>query len=64
MAKPLAGKRAFEAMGRRARSHGTSILIGRAARNAWPQWARSAWTAGWINQAGRRAQDGQKSEGA
>jgi hypothetical protein len=62
MAKPLAGKRAFEAMGRRARSLGTSILIGRAARNSWPQWARSAWSAGWINQAGRHAQNEQKSK--
>lgn len=51
MGKPLAGRRAFEAMGRRARSQGLSIATGRSIRTTWPDWARSAWAAGWIMQA-------------
>ena len=50
MKKPLAGKRYFEATGRRAASQGKPILHDRIARQAWPMWARAAWTRGWIMQ--------------
>ena len=47
MSKPLAGKRAFEAMGRRAQSLGLPSIHGRAQRQQWPLWARTAFAAGW-----------------
>lgn len=53
MAKTIAGKRAFEAMGRRAYSFGLPISYARSMRINWPEWARREWAAGWISQ-GRR----------
>lgn len=50
MRKPLAGKRLFEAMGRRASTQGLPIDYERAMRGIWPGWARSAWARGWIMQ--------------
>lgn len=50
MTKPLAGKRLFEAMGRRDQSLGRPMLYRRGERVWWPKWARSAWARGWINQ--------------
>ena len=55
MAKPLAGKRWFEALGRRAKSKGEPILTGRIERSKWPMWARSAYTCGWLDQGTVRA---------
>jgi hypothetical protein len=50
MSKPLAGKRAFEAMGRRASSAGLPLIHKRMERIGWPMWARSAYARGWIQQ--------------
>lgn len=50
MGKPLAGKRAFEAMGRSAKSRNLPLNHQRQMRLAWPKWARQAWAAGWIMQ--------------
>lgn len=50
MAKPLAGRKAFEAMGRSARSRGLSMSALRSMRQDWPLWARQAYAAGWIVQ--------------
>lgn len=50
MKKPLAGKRFFEAMGRRAASQEMPFIHDRLAKQAWPVWARSAWARGWIMQ--------------
>ncbi|WP_228877628.1 hypothetical protein [Paraburkholderia saeva] len=49
-AKAITGKRAFEAMGRRAASAGLPLLQGRMERLGWPMWARSAYARGWIQQ--------------
>ncbi|WP_369055008.1 hypothetical protein, partial [Burkholderia gladioli] len=54
MAKPLAGKRAFEAMGRRASSMGLPLNHKRMEKRGWPMWARSAWARGWIQQPSSR----------
>ncbi|MBB5444607.1 MULTISPECIES: hypothetical protein [unclassified Paraburkholderia] len=54
--KPLAGKRAFEAMGRRAASMGMPLLHKRLERLGWPMWARSAYARGWIQQPSKRQQ--------
>lgn len=54
MAKPLAGKRAFEAMGRRASSMGLPLNHKRMEQRGWPMWARSAWARGWIQQPSSR----------
>lgn len=50
MAKPLAGRAAFEAMGRRAKSTGMPMTYQRSMRIEWPRWAREAWAHGWIMQ--------------
>jgi hypothetical protein len=50
MGKPLAGKKAFEAMGRRACSIGLPLNAYRSHRISWPTWAREAWARGWIVQ--------------
>jgi len=65
MTKPLAGKRAFEAMGRSARDRGLGISQGRASSLEWPQWARRAWAAGWIMQCPMRTtqEAGKAAEG-
>lgn len=49
MAKRLAGKRWFEAMGRRARSQGKAMWLGQD-REQWPLWAKHAYMAGYIDQ--------------
>lgn len=48
MTKPLAGKRYFEALGRRHESLGLPYL--RAATLGWPLWARRAYCRGRIYQ--------------
>lgn len=53
MKKPLAGKRYFEAMGRRAASQKMPIHYDRIARQQWPMWARQAWARGWLDQSTR-----------
>lgn len=53
-AKPLAGKRWFEALGRRAFSQGLPINYERSQRNYWPMWARCAWARGWMQQGNGR----------
>jgi len=55
MSKPLAGKRAFEAMGRRAQSMGLPLIYKRLERTGWPLWARAAWARGWIHNYSKRA---------
>ncbi|WP_186202337.1 hypothetical protein [Burkholderia gladioli] len=50
MAKPLAGKRAFEAMGRRAATLRQPLNHHRMERLGWPVWARTAFTRGWMLQ--------------
>ncbi|TDV39575.1 hypothetical protein C7405_101694 [Paraburkholderia caballeronis] len=50
MGKPLSGKRAFEAMGRRASATGLPLLLKRMERLGWPRWAREAYARGWIQQ--------------
>lgn len=54
MSKPLAGKRAFEAMGRSACSRGLGINYQRSMRVNWPLWARQAWAAGYIMQGNKK----------
>lgn len=54
MAKKLAGKRWFDAMGRRARSQGKPMWLGQD-RQQWPLWARAAYTCGWLDQEVRSA---------
>lgn len=49
MAKRLAGKRWFDAMGRRARSQGKAMWLGQN-REQWPLWAKHAYMAGYIDQ--------------
>lgn len=51
MSKPPAGRRAFEAMGRRAYSLGLPISHDRRSKLCWAEYARRAWAAGWIMQA-------------
>lgn len=50
MTKPLAGWRAFEAMGRSACSRELGMNYQRSMRVNWPKWARQAWAAGYIMQ--------------
>lgn len=50
MKKPLAGRKAFEAMGQRARSTGMPLSFGRRMRQLWPDWAQTAWARGWLLQ--------------
>lgn len=50
MAKPLAGKRWFEAQGRRASDQGKSLLGGMKTRQAWPKFARAAYSRGYLIQ--------------
>jgi len=45
--RPLAGKRVFEAMGRRAQSLGYATVRPYAA-DAWPEWASDAYTRGYL----------------
>lgn len=54
--KTLAGKLAFEARGRRARSLKLNRdLMRESLKNAqWPDWAKAAWRRGWKNQGGTR----------
>jgi hypothetical protein len=54
MAKPLAGKRLFEAWGRSAASRGLPLIYKRLERQPWPVWARSAWARGWVMQPSAR----------
>lgn len=58
MAKPLAGNRWFEAMGRRASSKGLAAMHGRQDRQRWPIWARQAYAAGWLRQQHTRLEQG------
>ncbi|MBO1856840.1 hypothetical protein J4G52_25200 [Burkholderia cenocepacia] len=48
MKKQLAGRRAFEAMGRRAQSQGIRCGTIQAIGRNWPNWAREAWIAGYV----------------
>lgn len=48
MKKPLAGRRAFEARGRRAQSQGIPCLSIHAIGRDWPHWAREAWISGHV----------------
>lgn len=48
MKKPLAGRRAFEAMGRRMRSQGIPCVMVHAIGRSWPGWARDAWITGYV----------------
>lgn len=48
MKKPLAGRQAFEAMGRRAQSQGSRCGAIHAIGRNWPYWAREAWIAGYV----------------
>lgn len=57
MAKKLAGKRWFEALGRRERSQGLAGWVG-GYRREWPAWARRAYLAGWYDQGLTRAARG------
>lgn len=50
MTKPLAGWRAFEAMGRSACSRGLGINYQRSMRAKLPMWARTAWVNGYLDQ--------------
>lgn len=56
MAKPLAGRRAFEAMGRSAAARRLPLRFGYGARRGWPEWARIAYIGGWLDQAVPRHQ--------
>lgn len=51
MSKPLAGKRWFEALGRRHESTGISYLSQRAAMWGWPLWAKRAYCRGRLDEA-------------
>lgn len=64
MAKKLAGKRWFEALGRRAKSQGKPMLSERMERSKWPMWARRAYTCGWLDQGTVRATQAAKQGGA
>lgn len=62
MAKKLAGKRWFEALGRRAASKGLPSIHGRSARQKWPMWARQAYARGWLVQGFRSAKAAMRGE--
>jgi hypothetical protein len=49
MTKRLAGKRWFEALGRRERSKGLPGWTG-GYRHEWPNWAKWAYHDGWYDQ--------------
>lgn len=49
MAKPLAGRRAFEAKGRRACSLGSKFVI-KNLPHTWPLWAKVAFMYGYVYQ--------------
>ena len=55
MTKPLAGKRYFEALGRRHESLGYPYLAQRGAMWGWPLWAKRAYCLGRIQQAENHA---------
>ena len=55
MKKPLAGRRAFEAMGRRAQSQGIPCVLIHAIGRGWPHWAREAWATGYVRNASFKA---------
>lgn len=59
--KPLAGKRWFEALGRRASSRGEAMFLGQE-RQLWPLWARHAYTDGWLFQEISKAAQAQKEK--
>lgn len=50
MRKPLAGRRAFEAMGRSAASRGEHPNHSYRQRRVWLEWAVCAWARGWLVQ--------------
>jgi hypothetical protein len=50
MSRPPAGRAAFEAMGRSAKSRGWPMTYQRQMRVNWPRWAREAWSRGYIQQ--------------
>lgn len=60
--KPLAGKRWFEALGRRAFSIGEALSATRLKRKKWPEWAQRAYVVGWFKQGSVRAQQGDKQQ--
>lgn len=49
MAKKLTGKRWFYAAGARAASKNKPLWLGEA-RQGWPQWAKDAYSDGWLDQ--------------
>lgn len=48
MRKPLAGRRAFKAMGHSDAARNIPLRQTRAARHALPDWAYNAYSAGWL----------------
>lgn len=57
MKRPPAGRRAFEALGRRHESIGMPYQTFRRHTLSWPLWARRAYCAGRINQQPNLAKD-------
>ena len=62
MSSPLAGRRAFEAMGRRDASNGLPLIAMRAKRRGWPRWAQEAFAFGWLAEKRNFAADMPKGE--
>lgn len=52
MSKRIAGKRWFEALGRRHESLGITVAEGKGTRALWPIWARQAYFRGRLYQMG------------
>lgn len=52
MSKRVAGKRWFEALGRRHESLGITVQESKSIRVLWPFWARQAYFRGRLNQIG------------
>lgn len=55
MAKKLAGKRLFEALGRSHESRGYPYMLTRGAMVGWPKWAKQAYCLGRLNQCENKA---------
>lgn len=57
MKRPPAGRRAFEALGRRHEAIGLPYLTFRSCTLSWPMWARRAYCSGRLNQHTNLAKD-------
>jgi hypothetical protein len=57
MKKPLAGYRAFKAMGFKYGVLRIDLKVGRSQRLAWPDWAFDAFNKGWLEGANSRIYD-------